>query len=102
MFVDKILSKMDKCNFFWDKSLSKNFSRQNLYFVEGIFNFFAEIGIFGHTLRVTLLSQCNLKTMRLKIIIFKICVLALGKKSQIVSLSTFDQGKVFNFKYFDK
>ena len=58
-------------------------------FVEVIFKFSPEIGFFGLTWRVMLLSRCILKTLRSKISCFKKMCAFVGKKSQNVIKSNF-------------
>ena len=66
-----------------------------LIFVDVVFNFSAEIGVFRLTFRVTLLSRFNLKAL--------LPCTCDGKKCQIVSLTNFHQYEVFFIiTYFDE
>ena len=54
------------------------------------------------TFQVTLLKRSNLKTLQSKINIFKSMRACFRGKSQIVSLSTFDQREFKKINYFDE
>ena len=69
--------KSNRLNIFYVQITQDFFS--DVKFVEGIFFKPSEIGILGLTWRVTLLSRCNLKTLRLTITFLKICVHPLVK-----------------------
>ena len=62
-------------------------------FVKVIFNFSAEIGVFGLTFRVKLLSRCDLKILLLIILFLEKHVHALGKNINNF-LNTLDQCQV--------
>ena len=66
------------------KSLVKFFGGQHLDFCGSFVT--SEIGFFGLTPRVTLLSHCNLKTLRSKITCFEICVHLSVKNLKLVNL----------------
>ena len=57
--------------------------------MEVIFNFSAEIGVFGHTFSVTLLSRCNIKTMLLQREIVPSQTSDMGKKTVSVLAHSF-------------
>ena len=70
-------------------------------FVEVIFNFSVEIGGFGITFGLTLLSRCNWKILQKKIFFFKICAFA-REKIYNCYIKFFLSMWSLNFLYFDE